>query len=105
MHGEQPRHALDHDAPRIRKRLADERDPRRRAAFIARKRAHPFGAGARLAGAAAAEHQPGGPVAAALAHVRRQLVVARPQLEIVTQPAKLPRVQTGEELIMGSEPD
>ena len=66
---EQARHALDHDAAHLADGLADQRDAVRAAVGEVlggeRLRAHPFGAGARLAGAAAAEHEPGVPGLAA----------------------------------------
>jgi hypothetical protein len=42
-----------------------------------RELAHPFGAGARLAGAAATENEPGGPVRAAVGALRCKLMLVR----------------------------
>ena len=67
--------ALDHHLAHVGGRLPDERDAagRRAGAVVDAERqpSYPLGAGAGLAGPAAAEDQPGPPVA-----VRRELVVA-----------------------------
>ena len=59
---QQARHALDHDAAHLGDGVADEGDAARAAVgerrLAERLGAHPFGAGAGLAGAAAAEHEP-----------------------------------------------
>ncbi len=67
-HPQQPRRALDHHLAHVVLAFADERDvpmpARRHKAACRARRAHPFGAEPRLAGAAPAQHQPGGPGAA-----------------------------------------
>ena len=81
VHREEARDALDHHVADIGQRLADQRDAPDRPRGIARpperQAADPFRPGARLAGAAPADHQPGEPVAG-----RRQLVVARPEIPV-----------------------
>jgi len=81
MHGKQTGNALDHHLAHVGERLADQCDaPCRRAEFGKPERdaPHPFGAGARLARAAAAEDEPGFPVSR-----RRKLILARPQGPVV----------------------
>ncbi len=75
MHGEQAGDALHHHLARVVLGLADQRDARMRIAE--RELAHPFGAGARLAGAAATENEPGGPVRAAVGALRCKLMLVR----------------------------
>jgi len=74
--------ALDHHFARLVLGLPNQRDVRFR---IARDRAHPFSAGAGLAGAAAAEDQPGGPIGATVGERRRDLVVMRENWKIGIQ--------------------
>ena len=76
MHREQAGDALDHHLAHLVLGLADQRDARCRSA-IAATRAHPFGAGARLAGAAPADHQPGRPRRAVGSEFGRPLVAVR----------------------------
>ena len=57
------------------------------------KRAHPFGAGARLAGAAPAEDQPGGPLLAAIGPFRRALMAVRERREIGNKRVTILRLQ------------
>src|SRR6185295_13660561 len=71
VHAEQAGHALDHHLAHVAFGLADERDA---GGWIGRLLAHPFGTGARLAGAAPAEDQPGGPGVPALRAFQRALV-------------------------------
>ncbi len=77
-----PRHALDHHAAHLVDRLADERDAPRsdRTQRRAPQRlgAHPFGTGARLAGAAPAHDEPHAPGLPVLGGLRRQLVGRAP---------------------------
>ena len=94
---EEPGRALDHHVAHVGEGLADERD----AADAARvampgspsaRPVHPFGAGARLAGAAPAEHEPGRPVVAR-ALGRQLMIVQRTdapphELEHVARPLK-----------------
>ena len=72
VHREQSGNALDHHLARVVLGLADQRDAR--SGIVDRDRAHPFGAGARLAGAAATENEPGGPVRAAVGALGCNLV-------------------------------
>jgi hypothetical protein len=62
VHRQQTRNALDHDAPHVRERLADERNAPRLTLTHRRNserfRTHPFRTGSCLAGAAPAEDQP-----------------------------------------------
>ena len=62
-----------------------------RPAMAERLGAHPFGAGARLARAAAAEDEPGVPGPAVASDERRQLVVAGHHQPVVTGCAAIPR--------------
>ena len=80
MHGEHAGDAFHHHLARLVLALADQRDARLRVGE--RGPAHPFGAGAGLAGAAPAQDQPGGPVFAAVGAFGRQLVFDRDRLEI-----------------------
>jgi hypothetical protein len=65
MNREQPGNAFDHHLARVVFGFADQRDARHRLARERRQaerlRANPFGSGAGLAGAAAADHQPDQP--------------------------------------------
>lgn len=77
MHGQQARHALDHHLAHLVLGLADQRDAAR--AFTPDFRrggdvAHPFGAGARLAGTAPADEKPGDPGLAVVADRGRELM-------------------------------
>jgi hypothetical protein len=65
MNRKQARHALDHHGARVGERLADERHARFRRIFALHDGAHPLSPCPRLAGAAAAKHQPDGPWRAA----------------------------------------
>ena len=76
MRGEQTGDALHHHFARLVFGLADQRDARMRIAQ--RELAHPMRAGLRLAGAAAAENEPGGPGLSVIAGRGRALVVVRP---------------------------
>ena len=58
-----------------------------------RNAAHPFGAGARLAGAAPAEDQPGGPRRAALRERGHALVRMAEHLEIAAEPFASSRIE------------
>ena len=75
MHRQQAGNTLDHHLARVVLGLADQRDARMR--IIDCDLAHPFGAGARLAGAAATENEPGGPVRAAVGALRCKLMLVR----------------------------
>ena len=75
MHGEQAGDALHHHLARVVLGLADQRDARVRIAE--RELVHPFGAGARLAGAAPAQNKPGGPGRAAIGAFRCKLMLVR----------------------------
>ena len=68
MHGQQARDTFHHHFTRFVLGLPDESD----AGFWVGKRygADPFGTGARLASAASAENQPGGPVLTAVGKAR-----------------------------------
>ena len=72
------RRPLDHHVARVREGLADERDAAQgrlgEIRVAERHAAHPFGARPRLAGAAAAEHQPDGPGIAPSAQAGHALV-------------------------------
>ena len=100
--------ALDHHAAHLADGLADEGDAARAlpadAAAPSGARAHPLGAGARLAGAAAAEHEPGAPGRAGLGRGRGQLIVARPAFPGVGEPRDLvvlERAQRGGAHVIG----
>ena len=67
--------------------------------------AHPLSPGPRLAGAAAAKHQPDGPWRAAAGVLWRQLIVARPKREIVMQAVELVRAQAAKERLKRPQPD
>jgi hypothetical protein len=70
--------------------FADQRDARLR---IVRCRAHPFGAGARLAGAAAAENEPRRPVLAAVGACGGDLVLVGEREEIRAERVSFPAPQ------------
>ena len=90
MDGEQAGHAFHHHVARFGLGFGNECDA---CAFIGRgDAAHPFGAGARLAGAAAAEDEPCGPGLAVVGAFRRLLATQREEAEVTEQAAKfIPR--------------
>jgi hypothetical protein len=79
------------------RRLADQRDAAMRTAGPWRNamhhRPHPFRAGPGLAGAAPAEHQPGGPRPAIIACVAILLMRMREHRKIMMQPARRPQAR------------
>jgi len=75
MHREQPRLALDHHGADFVLAFADKRDSC--AGLLARELTDPLGAGAGLAGAAPAEHEPGVPVRPAVRAFGGQLMPMR----------------------------
>ena len=83
MHGEQAGDAFHHDAAHLSDRQTNERQTARRFAgdilVAERLGPHPFGAGASLARAAAAEKQPRVPRRAGGGAERRHLIVACPR--------------------------
>ena len=93
MHRKQARDAFDHHRAGVCEGLANKRDPQGRRVLSKVRALHqcayPFGPCSRLAGAAAAEHQPGGPIAVSRGNRRGKLVVARPDLEIVMEALEL----------------
>ena len=97
MHGKQPGDALDHHLTRLVFGFPDKRDAR--GGIAKRELTHPFGAGAGLTGAAAAENEPGGPgFAAVRAFGRTLMVVSEAEKigkEIVTIPVRHPRQKFG----------
>ena len=97
MHRQQSGDALDHHLAHVMLGLADQRDTR---GFFGcerrqpkRLRAHPFRAGARLAGAAAADHQPGVPGLAVGRESGRGLVVVGEDFPVLIEVVHLPRLQ------------
>ena len=93
------REALDHDAAHLADGLADQRDavraPFGQIGSGQRLRTHPFGARARLAGAAAAEQEPGVPGLAAGGEDGRQLIMARRQQPIEDDAVPLLAIDRG----------
>ena len=86
---QQAGHALDHHLAHVVLALADERNVPVASLRIRRaperERVHPFGAEPCLAGAAPAEHQPGGPGLAVVGEGRRLLVFMAEGGEVVTR--------------------
>ena len=80
---------FDHHLARDMRGLADQRDAERALLGVRRRagslRAHPLGAEPRLAGAAAAEHQPRRPRNAAVAERGRFLMSMRQRDEVVME--------------------
>jgi len=72
VHGQKAGHAFHHHFARFVLRLPDERDPR--LGVVNGNAAHPFGAGARLTGAAASEDEPRRPRAAVFGAFGRALM-------------------------------
>ena len=91
VRGKEAGDALDHHLAHLVLVLADQRDaprgPVRIRPFAERRRAHPLRTGPRLAGAAAAENEPGAPRSAALRGVGRPLMPMR-KLPPVVQPGE-----------------
>jgi len=75
MHGKQAGDAFHHHFAGVVFGFADQRDAR--LGVAGGHVAHPLRAGARFAGAAAAENEPGGPVGAAVGALGRALVGVR----------------------------
>ena len=99
--------ALDHHAAHLADGLADQRDAARALQRIRRAQGagtHPLGTGAGLAGAAAAEHEPGAPGGAGCGRGRCELIVARPALPGVGKAGDLlviERAQRGRADVIG----
>ena len=87
---QQPRNSLDHHLAHVVLALADQRDAAMPARGVGRRavreRAHPLGAEPGLAGAAAAEDEPGGPRTAVVGGGRRLLMRMREHGEILSDP-------------------
>jgi hypothetical protein len=90
MDGKQAGEAFDHHAAHLSDGVADQRDamraPVREVIEMERLSAHPFSAGARLAGAASAEHEPGVPGRSRRGGDRRDLVGASQQPPVMDDP-------------------
>ena len=93
MHREQSRYALDHHLACIMFGFADQRDPFHRRAGEWRKpqrlRADPFRTGARLASAAAADHQPRQPRRTVRRELRGTLMVVSKYIPLATEKSEL----------------
>ena len=83
MHGQQARDTFHHHFTRFVLGLPNESDAGFRVGK--RYRAHPFGTGARFAGAASAENQPGGPALTAVGKARRTLMVMCESIEFAAE--------------------
>lgn len=95
--------AFHHHLAGVVPAFADQRDPAVRPRRIRRRaghhRPHPFGAGAGLAGAAAAEHQPGSPRRTVVAGIRRLLMRMREDGEIILQVSQRPEAGLAQEAL------
>ena len=90
MNRKQAGHSLHHHLAHVVFGLADQRDAR---SGIGRNAAHPFGAGARLARAAATENEPGEPLRAAVGAFRRALMTVRQTRKVATRRFIPPAIQ------------
>jgi len=104
MRGEETGDAFDHHFAHVVLGFADKRDaahgPVGIFAIAEREPPHPFGAGARLAGTAAAKDEPGGPRLAAACKCGRLLMVVDELRPVVGPPVDPSRIQGRDQLLL-----